>query len=49
MQKKDATLEKVRATAGNIARDVSAQKVETAVIEEENLTNALPSWIKMLS
>lgn len=36
----DATLEKVRATAGNIARDISAQKVDTAVIEEGILTDA---------
>ena len=39
-KEKDATLEKVRATAGNIARDVSAQKVETAIVEAEILSNA---------
>lgn len=42
----DATLEKVRATAGNIARDVSAQKVDTAVIEDGILTNAFANLDK---
>jgi len=39
-KEKDATLEKVRATAGNIARDVSAQKADIAIIEAEMLSNA---------
>ena len=38
-KEKDATLEKVRATAGNIARDVSAQKAEIAFVEAEILAN----------
>ncbi|MFJ7936220.1 leucyl aminopeptidase family protein [Sporosarcina sp. NPDC096371] len=43
---KEASLEKVRVTAGNIARDVSAQKVGTAVIEEATLTNAFANLNK---
>lgn len=39
-KEKEATHEKVRATAGNIARDVSAQKAETASIQANNLSNA---------
>lgn len=39
-KEKEATLEKIRVTAGNIARDVSAQKAETAIIEAEMLTHA---------
>ncbi|CAM3247507.1 leucyl aminopeptidase family protein [Filibacter tadaridae] len=34
----NATLEKVRVTAGNIARDLSAQKVKAAVLEGSGLT-----------
>lgn len=43
---KEATLEKVRAIAGNIARDVSAQKVYTAIVAEGILTTAFPTLNK---
>ncbi|MBE1555386.1 leucyl aminopeptidase family protein [Sporosarcina limicola] len=43
---KVATLEKVRATAGNIARDLSTQKVETASVEDGTLVTAFANLNK---
>ena len=48
-KEKDMTLEKVRATAGNIARDVSTQKVETAIVKQKFYRMRLRNWIKDLS
>ena len=39
-KEKEMSLEKVRVVAGNIARDVSAQKVETAMVDDIELSNS---------
>jgi len=45
-KEKEMALEKVRAVAGNIARDVSAQKVETAIVDGVELSNSFAALDK---